>query len=304
MSYHQDKLHIQSQIIEIEKLLAMANGNPFIEISLNERLTDLKEQLANFVNRIEPKVKLLFSGDAVFGSLGIRSNFVSKTILPIQNLIRLQTSVSRFGDKGSKKGRIRGKNISELYLTTLEKGSFGYELSLLNPKDLFEEEEVAQSIKTVMDIISDVSESEETFNQRIQTLPARGLGFLNSFFKEVSNNNSILKIESGSEYIELSSTQVKKSYTRVSSTIFKEEEVTEKAFFKGALIDTGKFEISTPFGQKINGDVSPNLTQDEIVQYNRDFSNEECVVTLMKFTTIFNDGKERITYELVNIKPT
>lgn len=175
-------------------------------------------------------------------------------------------------------------------------------MSLLNPKDLFEEEEVAQSIKSVISIISDVSDSDETCNNRIQTLPARGLGFLNSFFKEVSSNNSILKIESGSEYIELSPTQVKRSYSRVSSTICKEE-VSEKAFFKGALIDTGKIEISTPFGLKINGDVSPDLTQEEIAQYNRDFSNEECIVTLMKFTTIFHNGNERITYELVNIRP-
>lgn len=303
MSYHQDKLHIQSQILEIEKLLAMANGNPFIEISLNERLTELKEQLAQFIERIEPKIKLLFSGDAVFGSLGISSNFVSKTILPIQSLIRLQTSVARYGNKDAKRGKIKGNKLSELYLTTLERGSFGYELSLLNPKDLFEEEEVALSIKSVISIISDVSNSDETFNNRIQTLPARGLGFLNSFFKEVSSNNSILKIESGSEYVELSSTQVKRSYSRVSSTVYKEEEITEKAFFKGALIETGKFEISTPLGIKINGDVSPDLTQEEIAQYNRDFSNVECIVTLMKFTTTFNNGKERITYELLKIKP-
>lgn len=303
MSYHQDKLHIQSQILEVEKLLAMANGNPFIEMSLNERLTQLKEQLAQFVERIEPKIKLLFSGDAVYGSLGISSNFVSKTILPIQSLIRLQTSVARYGNKDAKRGKIKGNNLSELYLTTLERGSFGYELSLLNPKDLFEEEEVAQSIKSVISIISDVSDNDETFNNRIQTLPARGLGFLNTFFKEVSNNNSILKIESGSEYVELSSTQVKRSYSRVSSTVYKEEEITEKAFFKGALIETGKFEISTPLGIKINGDVSPDLTQEEIAQYNRDFSNEECIITLMKFTTTFNNGKERITYELLKIKP-
>ena len=49
--------------------------------------------------------------------------------------------------------------------------------------------------------------------------------------------------------------------------------------------------------------MSPDLTQEEIAQYNRDFSNEECIVTLMKFTTIFHNGNERITYELVNIRP-
>ena len=61
--------------------------------------------------------------------------------------------------------------------------------------------------------------------------------------------------------------------------------------------------FSTPFGMKINGDISPYLTQDEVAQYNRDFSNEACMVTLMKFTTVYNNGNERITYELVKIQP-
>ncbi len=54
---------------------------------------------------------------------------------------------------------------------------------------------------------------------------------------------------------------------------------------------------------KINGDISADLTQDEIAQYNRDFSNEECMVTLMKFTTIYHNGNERTTYELMKIHP-
>ena len=54
---------------------------------------------------------------------------------------------------------------------------------------------------------------------------------------------------------------------------------------------------------KINGDISTYLTQDEVAQYNRDFSNEACMVTLMKFTTVYNNGNERITYELVKIQP-
>ncbi len=139
-------------------------------------------------------------------------------------------------------------------------------------------------------------------NKRIQSLPARGLGFLNSFFKEVSNNNSILKIESGSEYIELSSTQVKGAIQEY-LLLFVTKKRLLRRLFKGALIDTGKFEISTPFGMKINGDISADLTQDEIAQYNRDFSNEECMVTLMKFTTIYHNGNERTTYELMKIHP-
>jgi hypothetical protein len=152
-------------------------------------------------------------------------------------------------------------------------------------------------------MFNDISYSDETFNQRIQNLPARGLAFINSFFKEISNNNSILKIESGSEYLELSAEQVKSSYSRVSSTMCQNEHVTIKAFFKGALIDTGKFEISDSVGKKVNGDISLDLSQEEIAQYNRDFSNIECNITLMKYTTIFNNGTKKTSFELLNISP-
>lgn len=298
MCYHNYKLNLQSQIIEIEKLLALADGNPFIEFSLKERIENLKEKLNNLKDFTEPRLTLLFSGDAVVGSIGISSTFVSKTIQPIQGLIKLKTIVDRYG---SKKKRGIAKNLSQLYLTSLEKGSFGYELSLLNPTDLFENQEVGNSIQSIMDIIHDVTDSDEKFNRAIQSLPPRGLVFLNSFFKELSETNSILKLESGSKYIELSTSQIQNGFSRVSSTIYEEKEIQIKALFMGILIETGKFEIVDSLGHTINGDISPNLSQEDLANYNREFSKEECNVKLMKITTLYNNGTQKENYELIEI---
>lgn len=301
MGYRQNKIQLQTQIFETEKLLALANGNPFIVISLNERLKDLKEQLENLQEVIEPKITLLFSGDMVYGSKGINSNFVSRTMLPIQSLIKLQTSLERYGKKPGKRGKIKGKNLSELYLTSLEKGSFGYELSLLNPHDIFEEQEVSESIQSVIDIIYDISADDSSYEKQIHNLTPRGLILLNSFFKELSDSNSILKMESGSNFKEISKDQIKAAYTRISSTMCTQDEIVIKAIYKGALIDTGKFEILPIEGRKLNGDISPNLSQEEIAQFNKEFSNEECEIKMIKYTTIYNNGVKKITFELLGI---
>ncbi|MCH5167987.1 MAG: hypothetical protein J1F35_08925 [Erysipelotrichales bacterium] len=301
MGYHQNKILLQSQIVETEKLLELANGNPFIEISLNERLKSLKEQLENLQEVVEPKITLLFSGDMVYGSKGINTNFVSRTMMPIQNLIKLQTSIERYGKEPGKRGKIKGKKLSELYLTSLEKGSFGYELSLLNPQDIFEEQEVGESIQSVMDIIYDISADDSLYEKHIHNLPPRGVILLNSFFKELADSNSILKMESGSKFKEISKDQIKTAFTRISSTICEQEEIIIKAIFKGALIDTGKFELLSITGKKLNGDISPNLSQEEIAQLNKEFSNEECEIKMIKFITKYNNGTKKITFELLGI---
>lgn len=304
MSYHNDKIHIQSQIVDVEKMLAKAKGNLFFEVSLQERLDTLKKQLAELPETDEAKITLLFSGDAVAGSAGINSLFAGKTILPIQNLIRMQTAIRRYGENACGKGPAGRRRVSDLYLTSLEKGSFGYELSLLSPKDLFEEEEVAQSIKSVIDLFRETSASGDCFEQNVRSLPPKALLSLKSFFKELSQSNSILKVESGSNYLELSAPQVKDSYARISSTQCTEEAITMQANFKGALIETGKFELIDTLGNRINGDISPDLSQEEIAQYNRDFSNIDCLVTVKKYTTTFNNGKARASYELEHVAPS
>lgn len=245
-------------------------------------------------------MRLLFSGKAVVGSLGIRSDFVNKTIKPIQGIVKSLAALGKYGNLGK---RGKAKDVADLYLTNLAHGSFGYELSVLSPKELFEEQEVAKSIKQTMCIIEATTKGNEEFDKAIENIPNRVLNNLESFFKEVSDEDSILKLESGSTYIELSSEKIKEGYNRVASITIEKSPISIKGVFKGALIQSEIFEFLPEKGKVIRGSIGESLSSEDITRYNEKFSNKECIFLLQENTVIFNNHRKKPTYELLGIKP-
>lgn len=289
------------QILDTQRMLDLVGGHPIMSKSFQEKLIFLKQKLENFPkNYIEPKIRLLFSGGAVKGSIGIKSKFVSKTISPIQELVKTQTAIVRFGDVG-KRGRAKKSNSSDLYLTSLPVGSFGVELSQLESNDLFDEQDVATAIHQVMELILAATSSDEAFEEAIEHTPKRNLNNLKSFLKQVDEENSILKIESGSYGINISEEQIHQGFERVNLTINEDEQLIVKGVLRGFLLDSGKFEISTEEGRTITGIISPELSEEQILEYDKEFMNTNCIVHLKFYKTIFTSGNEKSSYELLEI---
>lgn len=304
MSIHDTILNLKAQIIETEHLLSIVGEHPMMKLSLEKRLKILKTELAEIEKEHieESKMRLLFSGKAVFGSVGIKADFVSKTIKPIQELIKTQTVIIKSGNVVSKRGKVKKGSITELYLTALPTGSFGYELSMLEGKELFDEEDVSNSIREIIDIIEAASESDDAFQKVIENSPRRTLTHLKTFFKELANEESILKMESGDKYVELSEDKVKLGYQRVSSAQYQETPIQITGVFKGILLDSGKFEIADKDGKKYSGSISEDLSEDEAINYNKEYTNEECSIIVQENVTTFSSGYRKINYELIQIK--
>ncbi len=293
--------NIKAQIIDTERLLQLVGEHPLMSFSLEQKLNSLRKKLENFPkDLLEPKIRLLFSGGAVIGSIGIKSKFVSKTIIPIQELIKTQTALIRFGDVG-KRGRAKKSANSDLYLTALPIGSFGVELSQLEPNDLFDEQDVATAIHQVITLISAATSSDKSFEEAIEHTPKRNLNNLKSFLKQIDEENSILKIESGSYGINISEEQIHQGFERVNLTINEDEEVFIHGILRGFLLDSGKFEISDEQGKTITGIISPELSEEQILEYDKEFLNKPCNFHLNFYKTLFISGTEKSSYELLEI---
>lgn len=301
MSLHDRTQNLKAQILETEYMLSLVQGHPLMEPSLQERLKMLQEELNAIPKDVEEaKLRLLFSGKAVIGSSGIRSDFVSKTIKPLQEIVKAITSLGKYGNLGK---RGKAKDVADLYLTNLAQGSFGYELSVLSPKELFEEQEISKSIQQTIHIIEETTKGNDEFERVIENVPNRVINNLKFFFKEVSDEDSILKMESGTNYIELPSSAMKEGYARVSSTNIEETLIAIRGIFKGALIESEKFEILDENGNIIRGPIGEDLSSEEITQYNKAFSDEECMIYIQKSIITFNNGKRKFKYVLEEIKP-
>lgn len=301
MSLYRNIQNIKARIIDTERLLDMVRDHPIMSIGLISKINSLKEELAKVDQDIlEPKVQLLFSGGAVVGSSGIKSNFISRTLAPFQEMVKTQFAMLRFGEVG-KRGQAKSGAATELYLTALPTGSFGVELSQLDPTDLFAEKDVSKAIKQVIELVVETADSDQSFEKAIENSPNRHLINLKKFLGEIADEGSILKMESGNFGIEISKEKVKAAYDRVSSAKVEEDEIVITGVFRGILLDSVRFEVQDEIGVKYSGTVSEEINEEQLVNYNN-FLNTRCEIHLEVRKTSFITGKIKIEYELLQIR--
>lgn len=292
---------VKSQIVDTERMLHLVGDHPIMGIGFKERLEELRSELEAYPKDIiEPKIRLLFSGGAVVGSQGIKANFISKTVKPFQSLVKTQAALIRYGNP-NKRGKKRKKGTTDLYLTALPIGSFGVELSQLETNDLFDEQEVAKAIKQTMKLIQSAAESDEKFESATENAPYKTIKDLKTFLKEVYNENSIIKMESGGEGIKIPEERVKIAFERVEAAEIEEEETFVHGILRGILLDSGKFEIVDDAGKPISGLISGNLDEEEVISFNQEFLNRSCRIHLKIHRKKYKTGNINISYELLGI---
>lgn len=302
MSLYRKIQSIKAQIVDTQRLLEMVLDHPLMSEGLTERLNFLKQELEALPKEsFEPQVQLLFSGNAVVGSRGIKSSFISKTLTPFQAMVKTQVALSRFGKVGKRGQAKKGAN-TELYLTALPVGSFGVELSQLESNDLFDSVDVSNAMKNVMTLVVNSATDDETFESAIENTPKRNLTNLKKFLQEIADENSVLKMVSGEFGIELPKEKILEAYQRVSSTFDEETELIIDGIFRGLLLDSGKFEIQDDQGKKISGFISEDLSEEQLIEYDKIFLNAKCIIHLKIHKTKFKTGNEKTDYELLEIR--
>ncbi|WJS97016.1 hypothetical protein NYQ10_11280 [Flavobacterium johnsoniae] len=297
MSLPVDKDQLKAQIIDTEHLLSLVKDHPLMSFSLEKKLEELNEQLNELPEDInEPKVSLLFSGKAVIGSKGIKTKFISDALKPFQELIKTQTALVRYGKVG-KRGKSKNSKISDLYLTALPTGSFGVELSQIDPSDIFAEEDISTAIHQVMELVEASTTSDEEFEEILEITPARNLNNLKNFLKYIDKEKSILKMVSGTNLVSISEEDIHKGFVRVNAANKEDEEIFEDGILRGALLETAKFEFVSEDGYRFTGMINTNLPEDIVIS----FLNHPCTVHMRRSHTHFMSGTDKTTYELLDI---
>lgn len=301
MSLFREIESLKAQIIDSEHLLEMVLDHPLMAEGLREKILDLRKKLENLPKEVfEPRIQLLFSGNAVAGSQGIKSSFVGRTLSPFQEMVKTQAAMIRFGHVG-KRGQAKRSANTELYLTALPTGSFGIELAQLESYDLFDAQDVSRAMKSVMVLVNDISLDDTTFENAIVNTPKRNLINLKKFLKEVVDEDSVIVMECGELGIEIPRDKVKEAYHRVAETLDIEEIIIISGIFRGILLDSGRFEAQNEEGRKISGFLSEELREEELIKYDQVFLNQLCKIHLRIHRTKFKTGNERVDYELLEL---
>lgn len=293
---------LKTQLIETDRLMELTGDHPIMSVSLAERRSEIAEALANLPpGQKEAKTVLYFSGELVVGSLGIDATFAGRVLTPFQNMVVNEHAHRWHGTLGSR-GRRTGEPESRMILTGLPRGSFGLELSKAGNDELFEEDQLADTLSHVTRLIESAGRSDEDFASELDEAAPRVIKNLREFLEVVSKGNAGMSVESGDSRCRLTPEEVTEAFGRVSDTVTDEQEMEIEGVFKGVLLESWRFDFVNTSGRKITGKLDEEITQEEAVAMGRDFLNADCTGDFVKTTVVFKNGRERTSYVLRDIR--
>lgn len=301
MEYNSQSAWLRSQLDATEQLLAQTGDNLLMRTSLENRIADIREQLASVPEQAgAARLDVWFSGKAVYGSQGISAVFMRDTIQALVGMIQssARDKVRRLKEQKKKAEMPRGK----FYVTALTHGSFGYELTYKdNEGMLFDDPAIVESIKSTMDVIEETTVQGLDVDALIQQQPIRMLANLKDFFSTLKKQGSTLRVESGSNALSLDSRHVETGFDNIclSDIIEKSEEIT--ATFQGAFIESGKFEYTDAEGRLLHGNISEDLSNEAIIQLTRTYAGSECRLQIIRRIVNYSNGHKKENVELTGI---
>lgn len=301
MNTRRKREFLKSQLIEAVRLHELAGDHPLMSLAYAERANEMRKELdAIPVGQKEARTVLFFSGKPVQGSIGIDANFAGRVLEPFQNMVMADYADRWHGTVGSR-GRRSGESESRLLLTGLPRGSFGLELSKADNDELFEEDQLADTLAHVTRLVESASRSDEDFASELDETAPRVILKLKEFLGVVAKGDAGMRLETGDFRCTLTPIQANEAYDRVSGTITNEDEVEEVGVFKGALLESWRFDFVNRDGHKISGKLDEDLTPEQVEALARAFFNRECKANMIKTTVLFKNGRIRTTFTLKNL---
>ncbi len=297
---HREFLNVQ--LLETRRLKELAGGHPLMSRAFAEREAELTTQVESLPpGQKEARTVLFFSGEPVQGSMGIDASFAGRVLEPFQNMVMADYADRWHGVVGQR-GRRSGEVNSRLLLTALPRGSFGLELTRAANDELFDETHLADTLAHVTRLVEAASRSDEDFATELDDTAPRVIQNLRNFLEVVAKGKAGLRLESGDYRCTMNPIQANDAFNRVAGTITSDESLSLKGTFRGALLESWRFDFITDEGQKISGKIDESLTPERLAALSREFYDLPCIAVVVKTTVLFKNGRVRTTHLLENLE--
>jgi hypothetical protein len=267
MSRRENRQFLSRQLLENQRLLGLAGEHPLMAPPLRQRVATLQRELEQ-APQAEPEARtvLFFGGDPVDGSRGIDAQFAAKVLEPFLEMVKTEYAVERHGWVGAR-GVRRDEAQARLMLTGLPRGSFGLELTGPAPGDLFATVELSDVLVRITDLLASAAKSDEEFAYSLDAVSPRAFGKLPTFFKVLRDHGASLRLQSGSLECDIPRELVPAALERVASVRADEDEIVERGTFRGATLESWRFDFRTLDGEVLSGRLGPGLEESTVVSW-------------------------------------
>lgn len=125
MKIYSEYIWLKRQLAEMKEVLRLNINSPLMQISLEKRIESIQSELDSMgvVEYFDTSLKLWFGGEAVYGSMGIFSDFASKTSVILSNMIATKyIEIVSGKPTQSERGKIKGLGKGKMYISNILHG--------------------------------------------------------------------------------------------------------------------------------------------------------------------------------------
>lgn len=257
--------HIEAELAALAALIAAAPDDDILgRMSLESRRDELQRELtalnASAENRA--KIALYFGGEPVVGSTGVEVGFGADSLFTFQDLI---TKVWAAGaGQLAPMGPIPDRAASQLHITSLVHGSFGFLLEELDEhgEPLFESPLKAAADRTAAYIADIADANESRFVETLEVLDPRVFSAVRNFFGTVHRANATFRVVEGDTDARFDRVAIERAWSRIEASEMEEEHITIEGQLLGMIPVGRRFEFDPDGATKIiKGKVGEQFSQ-------------------------------------------
>jgi hypothetical protein len=294
---HSEQVFLRSEIATLQSLLAgLPTGKAIARLGFEARLKNATEKLtAMGLEAPALKAQLTFRGRPVWGVRGIAADFAAQATTAFTDAVAAMSSSAN--DTLSYMGRIPDRANSQIWITGVAVGSFGFEFEL--PSDASGQNQAAQAIETIQSVFQSARDSaDDGLTQEIQPIHPRALKKVSDFLDYLAKQEATCGLSFKETDFKFTSLEqlIKSSERLKSDNIINQIEVFEGQF-QGFLPESRTFEFKTNApATHLKGDISIDIA--DTSGLNRDWLNKTAKVKLHKTQV----GKGRPRYALLTLQ--
>lgn len=209
-------------------------------------------------------IALFFSGQPVIGSRSIDADFASRAIGVFQDLVTKKVATEERGELGER-GPLPLRTSTALAIRDVVRGSFGFVLEESAVNGNLADTALKTAVNEITEVIAKTaSESNADFEVAVETLDARLLSSLKTFFRTLDENQATLRIIEDEREESLNSLAIRRGRLRVDDVRINDVEVDNIVGQLVGLVPIGRrFEMRLQNTDEIiRGNVKPSLAQE------------------------------------------
>jgi hypothetical protein len=300
--------HLAAQLAAVTHLLQTLPPNDYLaRVGFESRRAALQHQLDELGQMEERRaaVALYFGGDPVIGSYGVQAEFGTKVIGKFQDVL---TKVwgTLDGAPLQQMGPIKDKDVSQLHITSVVHGSFGFLLEELDGQiEPMFQSPLSQAADQVAEYIANFAgENEATFSQMIDVLNPRVFQAIREFFGFVHKDKATFRLVEGQRDQQFDRIAVERAWNRAEMSNVLEEHLHVQGRLLGVIPMKRRFELeSDETGTVIEGKVGEQFGQSYLERINNEQLAGKRWRALLHKRTVTKIGRDPVhNYTLLQLE--